>query len=49
MSIIFQEVIIMAELKSYTKEQLLDFKAALEKEYEAYKAQNLKIRGRCGL
>ena len=26
----------MAELKSYTKEQLVEFKAALEKEYEAY-------------
>lgn len=41
----------MAELRSYTKEQLLEFKASLEREYAEYKSQNLKLdmsRGKPG-
>ena len=33
----------MSELKSYTKDELLSLKASLEKEYEAYKPQGLKL------
>jgi DNA-binding transcriptional MocR family regulator len=41
----------MPELKSYTKEQLAELKSSLEKEYNAFKAQALKLdmsRGKPG-
>ena len=34
----------MAELRTYTKEQLLDFKASLEKEYAEYKLSQMTVK-----